>query len=901
MRDWAPDLRARLAELRLNPAREAEIIEELSQHLDDRYDELRAAGSSDADARRLAIEELSEGGGLAQRMQALSQAHTPAPVVHGKPGAGLLRGVWQDLHCAMRTLRRQPGFVATIVLTLSLGIAVNTMVFTIVNGAVLRTLPFEDPERIVRLNVSNVGNAQNPGPDEISYLELQDWQTARRTFEQIAATAERGVDISGDGRAAARVSAAYVSWNTFSLIGQPPALGRDLRETDEQIGAAPVVILGGSLWRARYGADPSIVGKTIRVNGVPSTVVGVMPPDVGFPYRVEFWLPLVALSQPDRTSRSARVLDGVGRLRPGVSIEQATTELSAITTSLAERYPETNRDVAPRVTPFAIAPQFVAVMIALLGAVGFVLLIACANVANMLLARAADRSRDVTLRLALGASRWRIVRQLLVECLLLATASGACGLGLSYVGVQFFAGAALAETPSWMRFTIDGAVFAYLLALCLGSALVCGLVPAWHAARPNLAATLNDAGRANAGSRWRRRWTGAFVVAQVAAALVLLTGAMLMMKNLTSLMRTDIGVETSRLSQMAIILSQNRDSPDRRRLFLGQLEERLAANAKTNAAIASNAPMGGAHARKLLIDGRPAAEPQTLPLVSLIDVGQRYFDVVGASTIAGRALTTDDVRRPDDSVVVNERFAQMHFQDGTVIGKRIRLIELDARTDGSTETRWMTIVGVVSNVRQQWLQSGEFDPVVYRSYIVDPPQTMQVLARSESGPAVVAGLVGDQVRALDPDVPLLAMSTVDETLALWLWPQRLFGSMFTIFASIAMLLATGGLYSVTAYSVSRRTREIGVRVALGADARSVWWAVTGTTLRQLAIGLVLGTAGAAGVATVLPAFLVGSGGGANLVAYAGVVVVLVTVGVGASAVPARRAMRLDPVTALQTE
>ena len=480
MPDWSRHLRECLADLRLSPAREAEIVEELSQHLDDRYEELRAAGLNDADARRLAIEELSETGELARRMNALSQAHAPAPVVHGRSSEGLLRGIWQDLRYATRTARKQPGFATTIVLTLALGIAVNATVFTIVNAVVLRPLPFADAERIVQLNVRNAGNAQNP-VSELSYPDFQEWQAARRTFEQVAATEERPVDLSDNERPPALVAAAYVSWNTFSLVGQRPALGRDFTEPDDRAAAPPVVILGGNLWRVRYGADPAIVGKTIRVNGVPSTIVGVMPPEVGFPYRVEFWLPLAALPESERTSRSARVLDGFGRMRPDVTIEQAAAELDGIAASLAERYPDTNRNTASLVQPFKIAAPFVAVMIALLGAVGFVLLIACANVANLLLARAADRTRDVTLRLALGASRWRIVRQLMVESLLLAAAGGVCGLALSYPAIR-----APPEPSRGICTALLGAVhprpfvFAYLTALCVGSALVCGLVPAWQ-------------------------------------------------------------------------------------------------------------------------------------------------------------------------------------------------------------------------------------------------------------------------------------------------------------------------------------------------------------------------------------------------------------------------------------
>jgi hypothetical protein len=406
---WTHELRARLAGLRLSPAREAEIVDELSLHLDDRYEELRANGSSDDEARHLALEELTEAGGLTSRLQTLSQAHASTPIVHGQATPSMLRGFWQDVQFATRTATKRPWFAVTIVVTLGMGIAVNATVFTIVNAVALRPLPFQDADRMVQLNVRNVGNAQNPVA-ELSYADFQEWQTAQRTFEQIAATEERAVDVADAQRAPAVVRAAYVSWNTFSLIGQPPMLGRDFTAADDRTGASPAVILGGHLWYARYGADPAIVGKTIRVNGAPSTVVGVMPPEVGFPDRVEFWLPLAALPETERTSRSTRILDGFGRLRPGTTIEQAAAELESITTGLAERFPETNRNTAPFVEPFRIAAPFIAAMIALLGAVGFVLLIACANVANLMLARAADRARDVAVRVAMGASRWRIVR-----------------------------------------------------------------------------------------------------------------------------------------------------------------------------------------------------------------------------------------------------------------------------------------------------------------------------------------------------------------------------------------------------------------------------------------------------------------------------------------------------------
>jgi putative ABC transport system permease protein len=661
------------------------------------------------------------------------------------------------------------------------------------------------------------------------------------------------------------------------------------------------VILGGNLWRSRYGADQSIVGKAIRVAGSPSIVIGVMPPGFAFPDNAELWMPLAGLPEAERISRGRRLLDALGRLRPGVTVEQARAAVSGISASLAERYPDTNRNTRVIIDPVAIAPPIVAMIFALLGAVGCVLLIACANVANLLLARAADRSRDVTLRLALGASRWRIARQLLVESLLLAVAGGACGLALSYPGIQLFRNLPEESAPPyWVQFTMDGTVFAYLAALCAGTAIACGLVPAWHASRTNLVATLNDAGRGSAGSRSRRHWTGAFVIAQVAAALVLLTGAALMIQNLMNAVRIDAGVETGGLMQMTLDLRRSDDTRERRVLFLSQLEERLAANPSANLALASQVPLGGALVRRIRIEEQPVSPEATLPPVSLVSVGERYFDVVGARVIAGRAFTADDFQQPGDGLVVNERFARMYSPNEPVVGKRVVLTEPNAPPDQSDPPKWTTIVGVVGNVRQRVLPSGEFDPVVYQPYEQDPPQMMRVIARSSSAPAASVAFVREQVSALDPDRPLFAISTVEEVLSRQLWPQRLFGSMFAILASIAMLLATCGLYAVTAYGVSRRTREIGVRVALGADARSIWWAVTGATLRQLGIGLILGAAGAAAIATVLPAILVGTGG-ASYLAFIGVVVVLVAAGVTASALPARRATRLDPTTALQAE
>jgi ABC-type antimicrobial peptide transport system permease subunit len=352
--------------------------------------------------------------------------------------------------------------------------------------------------------------------------------------------------------------------------------------------------------------------------------------------------------------------------------------------------------------------------------------------------------------------------------------------------------------------------------------------------------------------------------------------------------------------QMTFETRRSDDTAERRRLFLGQLDERLVSRPASRAALTSHAPIGGAFVRGIRVEGRTAADVKALPIVSLVRVGPRYFDVVGARVIAGRVLGPDDRPLADDAVVVNERFAQLYFENQPVVGRRILLVDQTARSGASTETRWTTIIGVVDNIRQRTLPSGDFDPVVYESYTAEPPRFVQIVARSVSGAADAATFVREQMRTLDADLPVFGMATVDELLASQQWVQRLFVSLFGTFALIAMLLATCGQYAVTSYAVSRRTREIGVRVTLGADGRSVWWSVTRATLWQFGIGLVLGTAGAIAVATVLPAFLVGTGG-ANPTLFAVAVVALVAAGLIASAIPARRAVKLDPIAALQVD
>ena len=506
--------------------------------------------------------------------------------------------LWSDIRHGARRLVTDWGFTLAAVATLSIGIAVNMVVFTLINGALLRDMPFAEPDRIVEISVFNRDRTQ---PIEgVSYLDVLDWRAAVSTFDGVGAADEQTMNVSDADHPAERFEGAFVSWDAFALVGVRPVLGRDFRADDDRAGATPVVMLGHDVWQSRYGADPSVIGRTVRVNGVPSVVIGVMPDNFGFPVTAELWQPLARLSAEARDDRRSRSLYGFGRTRAGVTIEQASADLGRVMNALAGRYPDSNRATEPRLAPYrlGVGGPIRALFAALLGAVVFVLLIACANVANLLLARAAGRVREVSVRMSMGASRWRIVRQLLVESLLLAVVAGAGGLALSVGGVRlFWAFASETHPPYWLRFPFDWRVFGYLAAVCLGTSILFGLLPALQTARTNLVEVLNDASRAATGSRRNRRLSGALVAGQIALTLVLLSGALAVVQNAAALSRMDAGVDTSRLLRLRIDLpSSTYGTPEQRLAFYRRLEDRLAGG-QYRVTLANVPPLSGGRLR----------------------------------------------------------------------------------------------------------------------------------------------------------------------------------------------------------------------------------------------------------------------------------------------------------------
>jgi putative ABC transport system permease protein len=809
--------------------------------------------------------------------------------------------LWTDLTHGMRLLGKDWGFTLAAVATLSIGIAVNMLVFTLINGALLRDLPFAEPDRIVEIRVFHRDRPQEPTTGA-SYLDVLDWRAAVSTFDGLGAADEQTMNVSDEAHPAERFEGAFVSWDTFAMVGVQPVMGRQFRSDDDRPGATPVVMLGHDVWRSRYGSDASIVGRTIRVNGMPAVVIGVMPDDFGFPSTAEIWQPLALLSAEERDDRRYRAFDAFGRLRPGITIEQATADLGRVMRGLATQHPETNEQTEPRLAPFRIGVGGPIRILfgTLLGAVVFVLLIACANVANLLLARVAGRMREVSIRMSMGASRWRIVRQLLVENLLLAALAGAAGLALSMGGIRLFWSVAQdTHPPYWLRFPFDLRVFGYLAAVCLGTTILFGLLPALQTARTSLVEVLNDATRGATGGRRSRRWSGALIVGQIALTLVLLSGALAVVQNAVALTSQEAGVDTSQLLRLRIDLpATSYGTPEQRIAFYRRLEDRLAGTS-TRVALANVPPLAGGRRRAVELSGQAAAANRLT--TTQVTIGDRYFETIGARPVRGRVFVRGEGEPGRGAAIVNERFAATFFPGQDAIGQRIRLSDpVGPGRPVQYAGEWATIVGVAQNVRQRPAQPSEFDPVVYVPYTADVVWNMNLLLRADGDLAAAAAAMRAQVSAVDPDLPLFDVRTVDDLLAFQNWGQRVFGTMFGVFASLALVMAAVGLYAVTAYGVSQRTREFGVRVALGAPARHVAWLVARRTSLQVGAGVVLGAIGAVALSRVTPAVVSASRAGDPLF-LATVVMFVVAVAALACLLPARRAVRVDPVVALRND
>ena len=812
----------------------------------------------------------------------------------------------QDLRFAIRLLIKDRWFTAVAAIALALGIGANATVFTFVNAVLIRGLPFDHPDRIVMLGTTDARNRQQG----LSQLDFRDWREVAHSFSSMAIINGSNMNVSEEGRPVEQFSGSYNSASLFQLIGQRPIIGRDFKPDDDRIGADPVVILGNGMWKKRYGADPSIVGKTINVNTVSAAVIGVMPPDMQFPFNTDLWMPFAQLPPDLRDSkRNARLYQGIGQLAEGVTLAQARSELTAISARLARDYPDTNKDIKADVGLYSDRVNggpIRTIFLTLMGAVAFVLLIACANVANLLLARSAARSREIAVRVSLGASRWRIVRQLLVESVLLAVVSGALGYALSIAGVRWFDSVTQnVGKPYWIKFTMDGTVFAYIAAVCLGTGILFGLAPALHISKTDVNEVMKEAGgRSGSGGMRARRWTSALIVVELMLTIVLLAGAGFMLRSFFALYRADLaGIQPSRMLLMRMQLPLARyQQRDPRALLFRRLEERLrGVSAIDSFSLATIAPMQGGIERQLTIEGRPTPSGTAPPTVTLVGIGAGYFDTLQLRLVRGRAFNDVDGTPGHEAAIVNQRFVSMFFRGEDPIGQRITLTDGNPRAiDPSMPTLSATIVGVSPTIRQRSVPDPEPDPVVYVPYRVDPQRFAVLIVRGRDDAANLTALVRNEMRTIEPDLPLFNISTLEATLQQQRWPFRVFGTMFGMFALIALVLSAVGVYAVTAYSVAQRTQEIGVRMALGAQAQQVLWLVMRRSLVQLAIGLPIGIAGAFGVGNLLQSLLIQTSTH-DPITLASIAVLMIAVSLGACLWPARRATRLDPVSALRYE
>jgi putative ABC transport system permease protein len=803
----------------------------------------------------------------------------------------------QDLRFALRLIAKERWFTTVAVAALALGIGVNATVFTLVNAVLVRGLPFKDSHNLYMMGPRRPPSAQ---AQNLSFPDLQDWRAQSKTFESIAGFTRGNMNIADDQSMPEQARGCWLTSNAFRTLGQQPLLGRDFSADDDRIGAEKVVILGYSLWQNRYGGQATVLGQTLRVNGQPAVIVGVMPEGMMFPTDSQMWMPFVPTES--QLKRNNTPLAIFGRLKSESTRAQAQAEMDSIAAALAAQFPDTNKEkTAAIVQTFNErfnGGEIKQIFLAMMGAVGFVLLIACANVANLLLSRAAHRSREVAVRMALGASRWRVVRQLLIESIVLGFMGGTIGILLALGGVRLF-DAAVADSgkPYWIEFTIDWVVLGYVAAICVLTGILFGLAPALQVSRTNVNEVLKEGGRGTAGNRRAGVMSSIMVVFELALTIVLLVGAALMIRSFLKLYSQDVGFRTDNLMTMRLVLPDFKyPTADARRTFYDSLTTRLATlPGAESVSIATALPPNGGWRRSFEIEGRPPIDkPENRPGATDVIISPTFFDTIGVRLLRGRSFNANDGAPGEENVIINERFAAEFFTGEDPIGKRIRFPE------GSTPAPWRTVVGISPNIKYAAPQDTEPRAIAFIPLRQQPNNGTMVVVRSAVAPGTIMSAVRQEVKTIDPDQPVFTVQTVDESLARQRWPMRVFGSLFGIFAFIALVMSSVGLYAVQAYSVTQRTQEIGVRMALGAEGKQVRWLILRRGLLQLVIGLVIGLTGGwfAGQAVAPLLVAIPPNDPATL---AGIAILLSLVSISACLIPARRATRLDPLTALRVD
>jgi putative ABC transport system permease protein len=862
---------------------------------------LLAGGANEAEAEHRTRAELSGSELLAQELRRVERQVAQEPIVLGtNRRTNMIADLWQDLRYGVRMLLKNPGFSAVVVLTLALGIGANTAIFTVVNALLLRPLPYQEAERLAI--VATTMRRERVEVRSTSYPDFVSWRDQNTVFEQIAARNSNSFSLlSGDEPE--RVNGELVSANYFSLLGVRAIHGRTfLPEEDRTPDTQRVAIVGYGLWQRRFGGIPNLVGQTIQLSDGNYTVVGIMPEGFrGISDQAELWLPMMMISAARQASdlqiRDQRWHSTIARLKSGVSLQQAQIEMDTIAHRLEQTYPDTNTNRGALVTPLheQLFGNMQLMLWILLGAVSCVLLVACANVANLLLQRATTRQKETAIRLALGATTGRLMRQLLTESLILALSGGALGVLVAFWGADFLVALSPITFPSFVKLTLDARVLSFNLLISVLTGVLFGLAPALQAARPMLNEVLKDSGRGTSGGLGRSRLLGSLVVSEIALALVLLVGAGLMIRSLQRLQAVDPGFDSERLLTMRFNLPAQKYSRAQIGVFNQQLRERLQALPGVRAvALSTDLPLSGnTSAGPIFLEGQTAVPADSEIRMYRHRVTPQFFSTLGIPLVKGRDFTAGDHAQAPGVVIVSEALARRYWPGENPIGKRLR--------ETGSEDPWVSIVGVVADVKYRGLpQNPNADPDVYFPLLQRPNNNLSLVVRTEADPASLTAAIRGELQKLDPNLPVYGVTTMAQRVANQTTQARFSAWLLGIFGALALLLSAVGIYSVMSYAVEQRTHEVGIRLALGARAGDVLKLVMRQGMRLALLGLALGLSAALALTQLMKGLLFGVAP-ADPPTYAGIALLLTAVALLACWIPARRATKVDPLVALRCE
>jgi putative ABC transport system permease protein len=903
VRDWAAFVRAHLRLTSLTPERESRIVREVAAQLEDFYRDALASGRSDDEADAQARAQIADWGQMARDVERADRLHAKTGFdrvieprleswsQQGRTAVGRSRGgphvfsnMIRDAHYAIRQLRRTPGFTAVAIVTLALGIGATSTIFSVVNGVLLRPLPYPSPNGLVRVYeiVPRFGRFSN------APATFLDWRQQNTVFEHIVATNSTGATFDG-GSGPERVSGLLVSWDLFDLLQVRPALGRSFRAEEDAPGKDAVIVISHPMWQLRFGSDPNVLGRSITLSGTPVTIIGVMPAGFAFGDDVEFWRPLAL--NPANATRGGHFLATIARLKPGVTVEQAHAEIKGLSERLAVQYPMSANESAEVVGMHqAMVAGIRPALLTLLAAVGVVILIACANVANLLLVRASVRGKEIAIRTALGASRWRLVRQMLAESLVLSLAGGAAGLLLTYLAIGPIQTLSANGIPRSSFIAIDRTVLLFAFGVSMLTAVLFGLAPAWQASRARVGVVLKEGGRSSAasGGRWMRN---VLLVAEVAMSIVLLVGAVLLLRSFSRLVNVDPGFKPDHVLAFRVALPNGTYPEEHQRItFYETLASRLESLPDVTSAGGINVlPMRGSYILSFKVRGRPEPTPNEGTSANYRAIMPGYFQAMGVPLLRGRTFTVRDAEKAPMVAIIDQQFADRYFPGEDPVGQGMSI--------GNGTEGFYEIVGVVGGVRQSSLEA-QPGPTMYVAYPQSAFSGMWIVVRTKSDPVSLAAAVRQTVREIDSNLPAFSLTPLTTVISDSVAQRRFLMLVLTVFASIALFLAAVGLYGVVAYMVSQRTQEIGLRMAIGAQRGDVLQMILGGGMKLAIVGVAIGLVAALSLSSVMSTMLYEIER-FDPSSYIVTALILLAIAALACYVPARRAIRVDPIVALR--